>query len=347
MLASLKKRLAWAKLAKCQENLTNQPYVILPAFIGLFEDIILWKQIWLSVSFIIIKSVIFLVCVYHQINFIKFMICLCITLLCLDGFEAWLKYKHRTACLERLSTYNGKKIILATKQLKDWFVNKWCEFIYIRQTNHTKAFLLANIILGCIFFIGKYVNGYMLIYSMCLFVCLSHKVIYPVIKIFKNIQQDLESESELEGLIPEISDVDIQLLTIEAEQQIDEKQSYDYWKPEDIPLEEASDSSENSSLVTSFSVDKINTLEKDIETSDSSEDEYIPLVYYNCLDPQLQTTLEVSEPNTWTNSAYNTLWNFTGALSNMMKTTNEATRKRMSSKDSSDGFEIIDKNEFT
>lgn len=53
----------------------------------------------------------------------------------------------------------------------------------------------------------------------------------------------------------------------------------DYWKPEDLPIEEASDSSEtSSSLVTNLSMEKMQTFEKEIETSDSSEDEYMPQV---------------------------------------------------------------------
>lgn len=55
----------------------------------------------------------------------------------------------------------------------------------------------------------------------------------------------------------------------------------DYWKPDDVPIEEASDSSENSSsLITNFSMEKVETLQKDVETSDSSEDEYIPFGMY-------------------------------------------------------------------
>lgn len=51
----------------------------------------------------------------------------------------------------------------------------------------------------------------------------------------------------------------------------------DYWKPDDIPIEDASDSSESSSLVTNFSMEKVKSLHRDVETSDSSEDEYIPV----------------------------------------------------------------------
>lgn len=56
----------------------------------------------------------------------------------------------------------------------------------------------------------------------------------------------------------------------------------DYWKPNDVPLAEYSDSSDNSSsLVTNFSIEKMNTLEKDVDSTDTSEDEYIPLGKYN------------------------------------------------------------------
>lgn len=60
----------------------------------------------------------------------------------------------------------------------------------------------------------------------------------------------------------------------------------DYWKPDDIPLEEASDSSDNSSsLVTNMSIEKMQSLDKNVETSDSSEDEYIPLGLYKNITP--------------------------------------------------------------
>lgn len=52
----------------------------------------------------------------------------------------------------------------------------------------------------------------------------------------------------------------------------------DYWKPDDVPLAECSDSSDNSSsLVTNFSMEKMQSLGKDVDSSDTSEDEYIPL----------------------------------------------------------------------
>lgn len=51
----------------------------------------------------------------------------------------------------------------------------------------------------------------------------------------------------------------------------------DYWKPEDLPFEEASDSSDtSSSLVTNLSIEKMQTLSNEVEVTDSSDDEYIP-----------------------------------------------------------------------
>lgn len=45
-----------------------------------------------------------------------------------------------------------------------------------------------------------------------------------------------------------------------------------------MPLAECSDSSDNSSsLVTNLSMEKMHNLEKDVESSDNSDDEYIPL----------------------------------------------------------------------
>lgn len=64
---------------------------------------------------------------------------------------------------------------------------------------------------------------------------------------------------------------------------------------------------------------------------------------------QLKTTLELVESSSsWSSSAYNTFWNFTGAVANMMqKEPEDSKRKRLLSADSSDGFEMIDKNDLT
>lgn len=64
---------------------------------------------------------------------------------------------------------------------------------------------------------------------------------------------------------------------------------------------------------------------------------------------QLQSTLEVIQPSTtWGSSAYNAFFNITGAVANMVSNAPEdkTKRKRVSSIDSSDGFEIIDKNDL-
>lgn len=63
---------------------------------------------------------------------------------------------------------------------------------------------------------------------------------------------------------------------------------------------------------------------------------------------QLQSTLEVVQPSTWGSSAYNAIFNITGAVANMMSNAPEdkTKRRRVPSIDSSDGFEIIDKNDL-
>lgn len=64
---------------------------------------------------------------------------------------------------------------------------------------------------------------------------------------------------------------------------------------------------------------------------------------------KVKSTLEVVEPaSTWSRSAYNAFWNITGAVSNMIQTESAATkRNRLSSIDSSDGFEMIDQHDLT
>lgn len=62
----------------------------------------------------------------------------------------------------------------------------------------------------------------------------------------------------------------------------------------------------------------------------------------------MQSTLEIVEPaSTWSSAAYNTFWNITGAVANMMHSDSAKTkRKRLSSVDLSDGFEMIDKSDL-
>lgn len=49
--------------------------------------------------------------------------------------------------------------------------------------------------------------------------------------------------------------------------------------------------------------------------------------------------------SSWSNSAYNALWNIKDAVSNIMSAETDK-RKRVPSVDSSDGFEMIDKNDL-
>ncbi|GBP30668.1 Histone-lysine N-methyltransferase SETMAR [Eumeta japonica] len=65
-------------------------------------------------------------------------------------------------------------------------------------------------------------------------------------------------------------------------------------------------------------------------------------------EDQIQTTLDVIHAGgTWSGSAMTAFWNFTGAMANFVSAPAPVTyrRKRMSSVDSSDGFEIVDKND--
>ncbi|KPI91460.1 hypothetical protein RR46_14964 [Papilio xuthus] len=183
-----------------------------------------------------------------------------------------------------------------------------------------------------------------------MFICFSKKLLPPIVRLVRKIQLNTESdlELELEGLIPEASDANMDLLSIEQDQNqiIDEKQNY--WKPEDLAIEEASDSSEtSSSIVTNLSMEKMQTFEKDIETSDSSEDEYMPRIKQpEPLREEYRSTAVVEPANTWSNAAYNVFQNLGGAVVNMIYTSqDERRRNRVSSIDSSDGFEMIDKND--
>ncbi|KAH9630703.1 hypothetical protein HF086_003994 [Spodoptera exigua] len=64
---------------------------------------------------------------------------------------------------------------------------------------------------------------------------------------------------------------------------------------------------------------------------------------------KMKSTLEVVEPaSTWSSTAYNTFWNITGAVANMIQSESSTTkRNRLSSIDSSDGFEMIDKTDLS
>lgn len=347
MFATIRNKLKWGS-SRTSECRSIQTSLILSIFISVLEDVLFWEKMWLSLSFMFFLNIILLLCIQQQINFLEFVLYISVTIMSIDSFEAWLKHKHRTTFLRRLVNNKGNKLRSFVNNFNKFIVKKWANFIYLRERNPTKAFLLVNINLSVMFLLGKYISGYTLLYILCMLLCLFHKVAPPVLKLMKKIQQNAESDVDFEGLIPEISEVDINLLSIEPEPVIvtDERQSLDCWKPEDLPNDEASDSSENSSsLVTNLSIERMQPFDKDVDTSDSSEDEYIPIDQQK---GQLQSTLEVIQPSdTWSSTAYNALWNFTGAVSNMVYSrTEDNKRKRVSSMDSSDGFEMIDKTDL-
>ncbi|XP_059054432.1 uncharacterized protein LOC131848548 [Achroia grisella] len=347
MFATLRNKLKWGSKAtsECWNIQTTYSFSL---FIAVLEDLIFWKKIWLSLSFVFFYNLILLLCIRQQINCFEFILYISIIIISIDALETWLKYKHRTTFLKKLVVNDGNKIRTTFHQFNKFFEKKWTNFIYLREKNPTKAFLLVNIILSVIFLLGKYISGYLLIYILCMLLLLFQKLTPPILKLVKKIQQSAESEAELEGLIPEVSEVDINLLSIEPECTIvtDERQSLDCWKPVDLSNDETSDSSENSSsLATNLSIEKMQTLDRDVETSDSSEDEYIPIEKQK---GQLQSTLEVIQPSdTWSSTAYNALWNFTGAVTKIVYSrTEDNKRNRVSSMDSSDGFEMIDKTDL-
>lgn len=346
MLKSFTKLFKWGT-TKSSDYKTNQTSLLYATLIGILEDVLFWKKMWLSLLFIFTLNIMFFICIHHQISFVKFVLSVSITSMVFDAFETWLKYKHRHNCLKRLAAHDGTRLNTVFIQMNHWLRSKWSDYLWLRETNHTKAFLLVNLIFTAIFFSGKYLNSNLMIYSFCMFVCVFYKIIPPLQRLLSNIQYDIESDNEFEGLIPKVSEVDISILSIEPEVTnliSDDKQAFESWKPEDMPIEEVSDSSENSSsVVTSFSINTINTLEKDVETSDSSEDEYIPLDQ-SPQSSQLKSTLNLlQQESSWSSSAYNAIWSLTGSVANIMNSdTNKKRKQRVSSIDSSDGFEIID-----
>ncbi|XP_045785179.1 uncharacterized protein LOC123880866 isoform X2 [Maniola jurtina] len=347
MFSSIKSYFIW-KSPKSIEIKQNTSSLLLMISLSILEDVFLWKKMWLSLLFFVCFNIIFMMCWYRQLNLLQLVIGFSIIIVCIDVFETWLKYKHRNTCLKRLASHDNEKIKAATSKINNWIWRQWIGFAYLRNNNHTKAFLLLQIIMSLIFFIGRYTSGYTLLYMSFTILFFSHKLIPPLIKGYKRVQQNAESEFELEGLIPDASDENLDLLTIEPDQQplSDDRQSLDYWKPEEMALEDVSDSSSDnsSSLARNLSMEKMQTLTKDVEVTDSSEDEYIPEEQQ---PEHYQSSLEVQPSGTWSNAAFSVLSNIRGAVVNMVYTPqDEKKRKRMSSVDSSDGFEMIDKNEL-
>ncbi|XP_052737462.1 uncharacterized protein LOC112052466 isoform X4 [Bicyclus anynana] len=260
----------------------------------LLEDVLLWKKMWMSLLFFVCFNIVFMVCLYRQLNLIQFAIGFSIVIICFDALESWLKYKHRTTCLKRLASHDNQKIKTALTEINNW-INRQCKgFIFLRNNNHTKAFLLLQIMLSLIFFIGRYTSGYTILYLLFTVIFFLHKLIPPIIKVYKKVQQNAESDFELEGLIPDESDVNLDLLTIEPDQK--------------------------------SSVDDRQSLEQQPE--------------------QYQSSLEVQPSGTWSN-AFGVLSNLKGAVVNMVYNQHDdKKRRRIPSVDSSDGFEMVDKNEL-
>ncbi|CAH2086502.1 unnamed protein product [Euphydryas editha] len=346
MIATIKSFFKW-KPTKSIESKNKNSSLLLVFFINILEDVLFWKKIWLTLLFILFFNILFISCAYRQLNVLQFIFGFSVIIISIDAVEAWLRYKHRTSCLKRLVYHENQHIKLVTYKIQTWVERTWTGFIYLRDRNHTKAFLLLQIILTIMMLIGRYTSGYTLIYSICTVIFFMHKLLPHLVNILKIVKQDAESDFELEGLIPDENDVNLALLSIEQDQKHikDEKQSLDYWKPEDLPFEEASDSSDNSSsLATNLSIEKMQILSNEVEATDSSEDEYIPQVQPS---EQIQTTLEVQPVGTWSNTAFNALSSFGGAVANMVYSSQDnKKKKRVISVDSSDGFEIIDKDEL-
>ncbi|XP_041977182.1 uncharacterized protein LOC121731679 [Aricia agestis] len=339
--------LKWNSNKKNEANKQQESYLYV-LMLGIFQDAIFWKKWWFSLFFFMCFNLLFSVIVYREVNLFEFTIVCALMVLILDAFEMWLKYKHRTSCLKRLGSQDINRINNIYKSMCNFSEKVIRDFLFVRNINPTKAFLLLQISFSIIFLIGNYCNGYILTYGICTLLYFVPKLLPHAMKILKRIQQNAESDVELEGLIPEASDENLHLLAFESDIKLtpDDRQSLDLWKPEDLPLEEISDdSSDNSSsLVTNLSMDKINSLTKDVEATDSSEDEYMP---HQGQPPEVTpSSMEIHPSSTWSNTAYNMFSNIGGAVAKMVyNPAQNKERRRMASAGSSDGFEIIDKND--
>ncbi|XP_047509832.1 uncharacterized protein LOC125052845 isoform X1 [Pieris napi] len=314
---------------------------------NVLEDVLFWKKTWLSLLFIFYFHLFFLVCFFRQFDLFHMVCGLSIFIFIIDALESWLRYKHRTTCLKRLAQQSdNNKLSSILIQTYSWMQNQMIYLLDLRGNNPTKTFLILEIVFGTIFVTGTYISGYTLMYIFFMVLMTINKTLPPLSTLMKKIRQPAESEFELEGLLPDATAANLDLLSIEAEIKpiYDDKQSLDCWKPEDLPTDDVSDSSDNSSsLVTNLSMEKLQTLGNG-EESDSSEDEYIPQGVH---PEQYRTSMEIQPVGTWSSSAFNVISSLGGAVANIVYSSNEEKkRKRVSSIDSSDGFEMVDKNEF-
>lgn len=61
-----------------------------------------------------------------------------------DAFETWLIYKHRTSFLKKLAIQDGSILVNNIIKATTWMEYQLSNFIYLRETNHTKVRNKAN-----------------------------------------------------------------------------------------------------------------------------------------------------------------------------------------------------------
>lgn len=59
MFTTLRNKLRWSQITP-RENVNNQRSLLLVIFIGLLEEVLFWKSMWLSLAFIFSWQIIFL-----------------------------------------------------------------------------------------------------------------------------------------------------------------------------------------------------------------------------------------------------------------------------------------------
>ncbi|XP_050664470.1 uncharacterized protein LOC126965065 isoform X2 [Leptidea sinapis] len=341
-----KKIFMWKKRSEQNETNKDEKSLFLEIFYGIIEDVFYWRNSWFSLLFILNLHLIFFVVFYRQHNLLQILCGIFIFILCVDALEIWLKYKHRTTCLKRLAQRSGSTSFIDANEIYIWTKTQISHYIELREANPTKAFLIMKIVFSILFLFGKYMSGYVLFYILFISIVFLNKYLPPIKSLILKIHHTSDCDTEFEGLVPDASQANLDLLTLETDFRVlsDEKQSLDDWNPHDLPMEDVSDSSDNSSsLVTNISMEKLNRLDKDVDVSDSSDEDYIPKDQHI---EQIQTTLDIQPQDTWTSSAYNALSTLGGAVSNIVyRHPEENKRKRFTSNDSSDGFEMIDKND--
>lgn len=103
-------------------------------------------------------NIFYSICLHREFNIYKFLIAIFMVIISIDGFETWLKYKHRETFLRRISACNesidsSMQLYQYMLRVKIWINKKWSEFLFLRETNHTKVsnfftVLLSLLIIG-------------------------------------------------------------------------------------------------------------------------------------------------------------------------------------------------------